>query len=98
MTEIKNTKDPLVNKYFFTFTDEEKKPFHFTDQGRVLSNIKDEYYLVLVYSRSGGEPSTEQIYHLKDMNKWWFFGDKEDAKDYAERCVDIFKDELRQQA
>ena len=97
MNKSKNIKDPLVNKYFFTFTDDEKKPYHFTDRGRVLSNIKDGYYLVFVYSR-GAELSTEQVYHLKDMNKWYFFEEHTDWEQHAKQCVHIYKDELRQQA
>jgi len=97
MNKPKSIKDPLVNKYFFTFTDDEKKPYRFTDQGRVLSNIKDGYYLVDVYAR-GAELSTEQVYHLKDMNKWYFFEDREDAALHAKQCVDIYKNKLRQQA
>ena len=97
MNKPKSIKDPLVNKYFFTFTDDEKKPYHFTDRGRVLSNIKDGYYLVDVYAR-GAELSTEQVYHLKDMNKWFFFEEYTDWAQHAKQCVHIYKDELRQQA
>jgi hypothetical protein len=73
--------DPLVGKFFHSFTDDRKLSW----QGTVLKHVRGGFYLVQLFEWFFGEPSAREVVSLERMAGWSFYDTAEEMREaYAD--------------
>lgn len=92
---IAHKTDPLVGKWFHTFSPESEKRKTQADrlcwQGHILALVRPEVYLVQLFSWIDGDPTEQFLIPFADMKDWWFYDSSEKMNFTFEHKIQPFQ-------
>ena len=81
-TKQRRTKDPLIGRFFHSFTKDRKVSW----QGQVVARVPDkDLYLVQLFEWLFGEPSAKELVPVEGMLGWSFYDSAEEWREAGER-------------